>query len=276
MATFTNTATLSYGDNSVTSNTVTGELLEVLSGSKIAIMDDYTANDDVTYVITLRNSGATALTNITVTDDLGAYPFGTQTLYPLTYVDGSLNYFVNGVQQAAPAVTAGPPLVFSGITIPAGGNVMLIYEADVNGYAPLALGSSITNTAQADDISVSETITAEERPVLTISKSLSPTVVSENDELTYTFIIENTGNIAADAAAGVALRDIFDPALTLTSVTLNGAPWSAANYSYDAVTGEFATEAGAITVPAATYTQNADGTWTVDPGVTVLTVSGTV
>lgn len=47
-------------------------------------------------------------------------------------------------------------------------------------------------------------------------------------------------------------------------------------YSYDEATGAFATLPGQITVPAASYTQNADGTWTVEPGTATLTVSGTI
>ena len=68
MAVFTNFATLSYNGGTTNSNTVTGELLETLSATKSAVMDDYTAKDDVTYVITLLNSGATPLTGLTVTD----------------------------------------------------------------------------------------------------------------------------------------------------------------------------------------------------------------
>ena len=90
MATFTNRATLSYSGGSVDSNTVTGEILEALAVQKNAVMDDYTAMDDVTYVIVLRNTGAVALTNLTITDDLGAYIQGTETRYPLAYTVGSM------------------------------------------------------------------------------------------------------------------------------------------------------------------------------------------
>ena len=45
-------------------------------------------------------------TGITVTDNLGAYPFGGNTLVPLTYIAGTAKYYVNGVVQATPAVTA--------------------------------------------------------------------------------------------------------------------------------------------------------------------------
>ena len=54
--------------------------------------------------------------------------------------------------------------------------------------------------------------------------------------------------------------------------------WSdPANYSYNAATGTFATQEGQITVPAATFTQDATtGEWTVTPGAGTLTVTGTI
>jgi uncharacterized repeat protein (TIGR01451 family) len=283
VATFTNKATLSYNGGSVDSNTVTGELLEVLSITKTAILDEYTAGDTITYVIALRNTGPTALTGVTITDDLGGYPFGAGTLYPLTYVSGSATYYTNGVLQPAPAVTAGPPLSVTGLSIPAGGNALLIYEASVNSFAPLAVGSTITNTATASGggvstpVSATETITAGQQATLTISKSLSPTVVTENGQLTYTFIIENTGNTPALATDNVVLTDIFDPILNPITVTYEGTQWTVGtNYTYNTATGAFATLPGQITVPAATFTQNTDGTWAVTPGRATLTVSGTV
>lgn len=283
MATFTNKATLSYNGGSVDSNTVTGELLEVLSITKTAILDEYTTGDSVTYVIALRNTGPTTLTGLTVTDDLGGYPFGAGTLYPLTYVPGSITYYINGVLQPAPVVTAGPPLAVTGLTVPASGNTLLIYEATVNSFAPLAVGSTITNTATASSggistpVSATETITASQRATLTISKSLSPAVVTENGQLTYTFVIANTGNTAAIATDNIVVTDTFDPVLDPITVTFNGTAWTAGvNYTYSTTTGLFSTIAGEITVPAATYTQNPDGTWTITPGVSTLTVTGTV
>ena len=90
MARFTNYATLSYNGGTTDSNTVTGELLATLSMTKTAVMDDYTQKDDVTYVISLVNGGTTAVTGLTVTDDLGGYTLGENTVYPLAYTDGSL------------------------------------------------------------------------------------------------------------------------------------------------------------------------------------------
>ena len=283
VATFTNKATLSYNGGSVDSNTVTGELLEVLSITKTAVLDEYTTGDTVTYVLALRNTGPTTLTGLTVTDDLGGYPFGAGTLYPLTYVLGSSTYYINGVLQPAPVVTAGPPLSITGLSVPAGGNTLLIYETTVNSFAPLAVGSTITNTATASGggistpVSATETITVSHRAALTISKSLCPTVVTENGQLTYTFVIENTGNTPAVATDNIVVTDTFDPILDPITVTFNGTAWTAGvNYTYSTTTDVFSTVAGEITVPAATYTQNPDGTWTITPGVSTLTVTGTV
>ena len=80
MAQFTNFATLSYSGGTTDSNTVTGELLEILSATKSAVAENYTAGDSITYVISLVNSGAVALTGLTVTDDLGGYSCGDGTV----------------------------------------------------------------------------------------------------------------------------------------------------------------------------------------------------
>lgn len=85
MASFTNQAHLSYNGRSVASNVVTGQMLSPLTLTKTAVVDTYAPTDTVTYVITIVNSGATAYTDLTLTDDLGAYAAGGQTVYPLSY-----------------------------------------------------------------------------------------------------------------------------------------------------------------------------------------------
>lgn len=285
MATFYNQATLSYNGNTTTSNITTGEILEVLSATKTSLRDNYAANDTVTYIISIINSGNTAFTGLTVEDNLGGIAAGGSTRYPLNFVATSLRYYVNGVLQTAPpAAVSGPPLTISGINIPAGGNVTLIYQAIVNQYAPLDTAGSITNTAivsgpgLTNDIRVSETINTADTALLTISKSLSPTTVTENGQITYTFIIQNLGNTPATAADNVIITDTFNPILNPVSAAFNGTAWNpTTDYTYNNLTGAFATVAGRITVPAATYSQDAStGAWTVNPGVSTLTVTGTI
>ena len=283
MATFFNQATLSYSGGTVNSNITTGEILEVLSATKTAVYDRYSPGSDVTYAVNIVNSGTIAFTGLTLTDDLGAYAFGANTLQPLDYVDGSVKYFIDGVLQAAPAVAPGPPLVISGITVPANGTATILYTARANNFAPLNVEGTIVNTVTISGggitpITATETVSTVSEPQLTITKSVSPTTVTENGQLTYTFVIQNIGNVPAEATDNVVVTDTFDPILSNLSVTYNGAAWtSPTNYTYTEATGLFATVPGAITVPAATYSQDpTTGAWIVDPGVAVLTVTGTI
>lgn len=283
MAQFTNQAQLRYGNAVTNSNIAVGEILEVLSVTKTAVSDTYQPNGTVTYIVSVVNSGTVPITALTLTDNLGAYPYDAGTLVPLTYLTGSVKYYVNGVQQAAPAVTEGPPLAITGLTIPANGNLTIVYEAAANQFAPLDDTSTITNTVTVQGngitaITAQETVTAAKAPLLTITKSISPVPVTENGTLTYTFLIQNEGNIAADADLGVVVTDLFDPILSNLTVTFNGTALAeTTDYTYDQTTGEFATVAGRITVPAATFSVlPTTGEWVVTPGLSTLVITGTV
>lgn len=282
MATFTNQATLSFGGQTAVSNIVTGELQELLSVTKTAVSSDYAPGSVITYVVSVVNGSGTDYTNITVTDDLGAYDFNGQTLTPLTYLEDTLLFYSDGSLQPDPAVTVGPPLEFTGLTVPADGNIQLIYAARVNEYAPLGEGGEVTNTVTVTGVGVcapiseEETITFVGEPLLAIAKSLSPNPVADNGLLTYTFNLQNTGGQALDEEDGAVLSDPFDPILTNLTVTFNGETWTT-EYTYDEASGQFATVAGAVTVPAAAFSQDPEtGLWTTSPGTSVLTVAGTI
>jgi len=284
MAPFTNQAQLSYNNTVINSNIAVGEIVEVLAVTKTALTDTYSRSDDVTYIISIVNSGNTAFNGLTATDDLGAYTFNGTTLYPLTYSAGSARVFVNGILQAAPAVTAGPPLSFTGLSVPAGSNLLIIYEANVNSFAPFGIESTIVNTVSVTGgglsapITASETIAASTSPELTITKSIDPVPVQENGRLTYTFLIQNYGNTPADASYSATLTDVFDPVLSDLTVLFNGTLWTEPeNYTYNEATGSFVTVPGQITVPAATFTQDPEtGAVLVSPGVSTLVVMGTI
>ena len=283
MASFTNFATLSYNGGTTNSNIVTGEILEALTAVKTAVSANYSAGDRITYALSLVNTGTAAITDYTVTDNLGGYTVGANTVYPLAYNAGTVRYYINGVLQTAPTVTAGPPLTVTGLTVPAGGSAVLIYETTATPVAPLATGSSITNTATITGGGLTTPITAQatvetaNSADLSISKALSPTTVTENGQITYTFVISNTGNTEATATGNVVVTATFSRILRNIAVTYNGtACTEGTNYTYNAATGVFTTLAGQITVPAASFTQNTDGTFTVTPGTATLVITGTV
>ena len=303
MSAFYNHATLSYNDIVINSNTVQGNFNASLSITKNAVHGSYRHGDMITYALNFINTGSSNSNNLHLYDDLGAYDFNSDSLVPMDYVDGSVKYYVNGELQDAPDTDAGAPLHISGIRVPAGGNSQLLYTVRVNNFAPMGQGS-VLNTAtlsrdagssmqgrnnrngghhchECDDrtqmpISAAEEIFPEESPLLTITKSLCPKEVSPCEPLTYTLTIENTGTTAITAADNVVVSDTFDPILDITSVTFNGVAWSdPANYTYDDDSGLFTTVAGQITVPAATYVQDAEtGEWRITPGVSVIEITG--
>ena len=284
MAIFSNQATLTYNGNLTNSNIAYGEILDVLAVTKTSVEGSYTPGSLVTYAVTLRNTGTSTLSGLTVTDNLGGYDFGGTTVYPLTYESNSAVLFVNGVPQGAPSVTAGPPLVISGLSVPGGGDAVLVYQARANAFADPALGGTIDNTVAVTGdglsapITATETVTAEAAPVLTISKSISPSQVVDNDRVTYTFVIQNSGNQAVVPTDNAVITDTFDPILTALTVTFDGVSWTqGVQYNYDETTGLFTTVPGQLLVPAATYSQDpVTGEYSVTPGIATLVVTGTI
>lgn len=228
MATFTNKATLTYNGRSTDSNTVVGNFAEILAVTKTAVDNTYSDGSDITYIVSLVNSSTSSLSGLTIVDDLGAYAFGGGDIVPLDYISGSLRYFINGVLQPDITVGATPPLTISGISVPAGGNAMLIYETTVNNKAPLDVDSSILNTVTvsggtlAESVTATETVNTVAEALLSITKSLFPTTITENGTLTYTFVIQNSGNTAVVATDNAIVSDTFDPILNITSVSLDG------------------------------------------------------
>ncbi len=282
MATFYNQASLSYAGQVTNSNVTEGEVLDALSITKTAIGTGYYRGGGIAYVITLTNTGSEDAVNVSVTDNLGTYTTpGGASVTPLEYSVGSLLYYQNGVLTVGATAQAGPPLVISDITVPAGGTATLIYEAIVNAFAPLESGSTITNTATAsgcEEASASATATVRDGVELTIAKAICPDSVNCGGEITYTFIIQNTGNVPVVATDNLIVSDTFTPPLANITVTLNGTTLTeGTGYSYDTVSGEFRTLDGAVAVPAATFSTDPEtGVVTVTPGVAVITVRGTL
>ena len=109
----TNQATLTYQYAGTTgqaaSNIATALLQEALSVAKTTLDANYRRNGELTYILTATNSGANALTNVVLSDNLGAYTpaGGTAAVYPLTYA-GPAQLYINGVLSGSitPTVSA--------------------------------------------------------------------------------------------------------------------------------------------------------------------------
>ncbi|MBQ2817571.1 MAG: hypothetical protein IJF16_06545 [Clostridia bacterium] len=283
MATFTNQARLSYNNKVMNSNIVTGRFMRELTATKTALCSDYDSESSITFVISITNCGKRDFYGLRVDDDLGEYNWRDLSCCPLDYVKDSARYYINGDLKSCAHTRYSRGLCFDDICVPAGGNAIIVYEAKVNGYAPLGIGDCIENCAVITGECLSEPVRASccveaaACPRLMISKSISPSVVTADCPVTYTFIIQNYGNTAADQLDSVVVSDVFDPCLSNIKVCCNGEDWdSPRNYNYNRSNGCFDTCAGEITVPAATYCRNDCGQWEVSPGCVVLTVTGTI
>ena len=283
--TITNQATISYNYGEVTatatSNVATTVLQGALTITKNSVYENYGTDSDLVYMISVTNSGDTAINALNVTDDLGTYTVtaGT-TATPLTYI-GPAQLYINGVFSGNIEGTAGSSNVqFTIPTLGAGATAQILYRVKTNEFAPLSASGTITNTASTtpaggETVTASLTIGALNAADVRIFKSMSPNPVLYGGTLTYTFDIYNYGNVAA---TDVVLTDTFDPAPANITVTVNGTQIPAANYTYTG--GLLTLPTGgelALTVPAATFTASpATGEITVDPGTVRIVVTGTV
>lgn len=281
MAIMTNQANLTYTYGtttaSVLSNLAETEWNTSLSVEKRALEEAYREGSTLTYLVSLKNSGASAIENLVVTDNLGAYtPAGaTAPVVPLTF-SGNAALYVNGVfSEELTPVEAEPGVQFTIPSIPAGANALLIYQATVNGFAPLAAGSEITNTVSVGDtepLTASASVPAAEYADVSVEKEMAPNPITDGSTLSVIFTIKNRGNVEA---TDLILTDDFPLSLSDVAVTVNGTPTTDFTFEGCSFTLPSGTQ-GTLSVPAATFTQDETGAVSVTPGVLTVTLSGTV
>ena len=272
-----------YGTSTGTavSNIATATLLDPLAVDKRALRETYRAGDTVTYVLSVQNNGGATLSGVTLVDDLGSYPVGTNTVTPLTYL-GNAALYVDGLFVRELVGTIGANSVtFTIDSLAPDSNANVVYNVLVNEFAPLTVGSTITNTVSVSAVGIatpvmaSETITVENYADVRIQKDMSPDPVSDGDMLTYTFTITNYGNTDA---TNMVLTDAFNPAPGNITVSVEGNVVPAENYTYTG--GVLTLPTGGtttLTVPAATVTTDpVTGEVYLTPGTLVITVMGTI
>lgn len=285
--TITNQATLTYNfgnqAGTASSNIATAVLQGPITATKTSLDTEYTLGEDITYLINIVNDTDSALTNVTVTDDLGTYAVSTTlSVSPLTYT-GPVQLYINGVQSTSvTATTAANSVTFTISSLASGDTALIVYKTVVNSYAGLTPSTTIVNTATVtadgitESVTDSHTLTVENYADVRIIKTMTPDPVTSGNTLTYNFDIFNYGNTDA---TNVVLSDTFSPAPTAITVLIDGTAVAATDYTYTngVLTLPSTSSTTTITVPAATFTRNATtGEVSTVPGNVKITVSGTI
>ena len=287
MPTIENFATVSYTSGGVTETKVSNiaeiSVESAVGFTKTSLGDTYNDNSVLTYILTVTNSSGSDLTESTITDNLGTYVFGTIELTPLEYVEPAV-LLINGqdvTAQLGVDSSSQGSLTFTIPTIPAGATANIIYKAQVNDFAPLAVDSTIVNTStfesnsECADTNASATVSVANTANVQIFKQMCPNPVICGDTVTYTIKIYNYGNTAAE---NVVLTDDFNPAPTNITVSRDGVLLLGTDYTYVDGTLTVPSASGdPVTIPPATFTQDpVTGLITITPSVVEYTITGTI
>ena len=123
------TYTSGTSQNTAISNQTNTTLVDqyTMALTKLALDDVVQLGDSASYILRLTNTGAGALYNPTITDDLGA----AMTTAPLTYVGNSATFYVNGSPVAGTATQGTDGVVFTTQSIlQPGDNLIVAYLAE--------------------------------------------------------------------------------------------------------------------------------------------------
>ena len=281
--TINNSANITYKYGEITdgalSNIATTSLAEnvSLSAEKTSNNSSWRPSENITYIIKVSNDGTDPLYGVSIQDNLGG-----GTTRPLTYIADSARMFRNDtLSEITPTNTA--PLTFViPDTLEAGEVIIFTYVAKVRADVDMEL-DEINNevTVAGHETSIAgETVTVDPAPTLTIpkadyadvriTKSVDKDNVVTGDTLTYTFLLENSGNIDA---TNIVIRDNLPLNFTVNEISssTNGVitTYETTDYSLDDQNKLIlpTSTTKTISVPARTATGN---------GTTTVTISGII
>lgn len=229
----TNTATSTYtftvdpanpdgAGSTASSNTVSTQVNEAIVGMTKTVNPAFVdVNGILTYTITLNNTGNVAADNVVITDII---PAGT------TFVPNS----VVGATGTPPTLTLTAPII-------AGGSSVVSFQVQVGNTLPNpnpilnSATSAFTFTEDPENpngatgTSASNVVSAQVNNAnVTTLKSVDKSYADVNDVLTYTLLLTNSGNVAAN---NVTINDVLPAGVTFIPGSLVNATGTLPNIS---------------------------------------------
>lgn len=182
-------------------------------GNSTTLVD---AGDEVTYTITVQNTGTSTLTGVNVSDALTRLGGG-----GLALTSGPT--FVPGGGSPEGTLVSGETATYTAAY------TFVQADIDAGGVSNIATGQGTSPGGSANDVTDPSSAVVTNivpSPVLTITKEADDdTLRAVNDIITYTYIVTNTGNVTIN---GVTISDVHNgsgPAPVPTNETLfNDAP----------------------------------------------------
>ncbi|MHA6484835.1 DUF7507 domain-containing protein [Paenibacillus sp. strain BS8-2] len=178
---------------------------------KSASVDSAVSGDSFVYTIEVTNDGTESINQVVVVDMQQA---------GVLFVSGTVT--VNGVNMPSASPAAGIPIG----TIASGAGVTVTFEVMINMADPTPIINQSTVSFTSGTFASSSwsniVTTPVTQPVITLAKSASTTAASVGQSITYSVIVTNTGNVAAD----LTLKDPIPSGTSFipNSVVVGGTP----------------------------------------------------
>ncbi|MBK8819952.1 MAG: DUF11 domain-containing protein [Saprospiraceae bacterium] len=211
-----------YDSDDETINAIQNPSIEII---KTAVPTTYsTLGEEVEYTFVVTNTGNVTLSNVEVNDPLFGLTFGPITLAPNSSQTYNHTYTVTQMALDTGSVY----------------NVASVTSEDTN-------GNPITDN---DD----ETITANQNPSVELVKSALPTTYTTlGEEVEYTFVVTNTGNVTLSNV------EVTDPLFGLTFGPITLAPNSSQTYNHTYTVTQMALDTGSVYNVASVTSEDTNG-----------------
>lgn len=280
----TNTASATYsftggGTDNAVSNEAVATLLDeyAISGTKTSNNTSFRPNSNITYIITVKNTGTGTLYNVNVTDNLGG---GTPTV--MSFVTGSGRLIIDGTVTTITPTSTSPSLVFAlPNPLQSGETAIITFVTLVSSGSSIqnvtneasitANGGSTTGPSVSVDVNPSITLPIENYALVSLYKEVSTDTISVGSPFTYTFSLRNSGN---SEATNVVITDVLPENFTISEITVTTGgttqTLTTSDYTYDSSTRTLTIPTGStvsLTVPAKTGSKD---------GETTVNVTGTI